>query len=175
MEGLYTKQGCPQSHDLLLSMEIEVVTYATQWLASQRDAHSIHTIILTDPLNLLKKVESGMGCPNWHIAKHSLRLQRLLWIYCPGHSGVSGNELADRLASTADITSDLQLDRTEVPRGLRNFLNMDRSEHHSGRHSTLRGRERSAFNQTNTGIASRTTLGRRGGARMGLPSAMMPS
>ena len=41
----------------------------------------------------------------WHTAMHSLRLQRLLWIYCPGHAGVSGNERADRLASTADITS----------------------------------------------------------------------
>ena len=62
---------------------------------------------------------------------HSLRLQRLPWIYCPGHAGVSGNERADRLASTADITSGLQLGRAEVLRGLRNFLNMDRPEHHS--------------------------------------------
>ena len=68
---------------------------------------------------------------------------------CPGHAGVNGNERADRLASTADITSGLQLGRAEVLRGLRNFLNMDRPEHHSndrlrerglgkgsGRHST---------------------------------------
>ena len=38
---------------------------------------------------------------------------------------------ADRLASTADITSGLQLVRAEVLRGLTNFLNMDRPEHHS--------------------------------------------
>ena len=62
---------------------------------------------------------------------HRLRLQRLLWIYCPGHAGVSGNELADRLANTADITSGLQLGRAEVLRGLRNFVNMDRQEHRS--------------------------------------------
>ena len=68
---------------------------------------------LTDSMNLLQKVESGMGCPDWHTAMHSLRLQRLLWIYCPGHAGVSGNERADRLASTADITSGLQLGRAE--------------------------------------------------------------
>ena len=82
-------------------------------------------------MNLLQKVESEMGCPNWRTAMHSLRLQRLLWIYYPGHAGVSGNERADRLASTADITSGLQLGRAEVLRGLRNFLNMDRPEHHS--------------------------------------------
>ena len=72
-----------------------------------------------------------MGCPDWHTAMHSLWLQRLLWIYCPGHAGVSGNERADRLASTADITSGLQLNRAEVLRGLRNFLNTDKPEHHS--------------------------------------------
>ena len=94
----------------------------------------------------------------------SLRLQRLLWIYCPGHVGVSGNERADRLASTEDITSDLQLGRAEMLRGLRNFLNTDKPEHHSidrlkergvekgsGRHSNLQGRERSVFNQANIG------------------------
>ena len=114
-----------------LTMEVEAVTHAIQWLASQRDARITHAIILTDSMNLLQKVESGMGCPDWHTAMHSLRLQRLLWIYCPGHAGVSGNERADRLASTADITSGLQLGRAEVLRGLRNFLSTDKPEHHS--------------------------------------------
>ena len=86
-----------------------------------------HAIILTDSMNLLQKMESQMGCPDWHTAVHSLRLQRLVWIYCPGCTGVSGNERAGRLASTADITSGLQLGRAEVLRGLRNFLNMDRA------------------------------------------------
>ena len=136
---------------------------------------------------ILQKVKSGMSCPDWHKAMHSLRLQRLSWIYCPGHTGVSGNEQADRLASTADITSGLQLGRTEVLRGLRNFLNTDRPEHHSinrlkerrverrsGRHSALQSREQTVFNQTNTGIwyCFEGNLGeiaeRRGGARVGL-------
>ena len=123
---------------------------------------------------------------------HSLRLQRLLWIYCPGHARVSGNDRADGLANTADITSGLQLGRAEVLRGLRNFLNMGRPEHHSidrlkergvekgsGRHSTIQGRERSVFSQTNIGIVSRATLGRllRDGAERvwALSSATMPS
>ena len=92
--------------------------------------------------------------PDWHTAMHSLQLQRLLRIYCSGHTGVSGNERADRLASTADITSGLQLGRAEVLRSLRNFLNTDKPEHHStdrlkereeekgsGRRSTLQGRD----------------------------------
>ena len=153
---------------------------------------TIHNIFITDSMNLLQKVESGMGCPDWHTAMHSLRLRRLLWIYCPGHAGVSGNERADRLASTADITSGLQLGRAEVLRGLRNFLSTDKPEHHSidrlkergvekgsGRHSTLQGREPSVFNQTNIGTVSRATLGRllRDGAERvwAFPSATMPS
>ena len=76
---------------------------------------------------------------------HSLWLQRLLWIYCPGHAGVSGNERADRLASTADITSGLQLGRAEMFRGLRDFLNMDRPEHHSIDHLKKREVEKGLF------------------------------
>ena len=99
---------------------------------------------------------------------------------------------ADRLASSADLTSGLQLGRVEVLRGLRNFLNMDRPEYHStdrlkergaekgsGRHSTLQGRERSVFNQANIDTVLGATLGRllRGRAERvwAFPSAMMPS
>ena len=80
----------------------------------------------------------------------------------------------------------------QVIRGLRNLLNTDKPEHHSidrlkergvetgnGRHSTLQGRERSVFNQTNIGTVSRATLGRllRDGAERvwAFPSATMPS
>ena len=49
----------------------------------------------------------------------------------------------------------------------------------SGRHSTLQGRERSVFNQTDIGTVSRATLGRllRDGAERvwAFPSATMPS
>ena len=41
-----------------LTMEVEAVTHAIQWLASQRDAQITHAIILTDSMNLLQKVES---------------------------------------------------------------------------------------------------------------------
>ena len=78
-------------------------------------------------MNLLQKVQFEIGCPDWHMTQLcSLRLRRFLWIYCLWHAGASGNERADRLASTVDITSGLHLDRAEVFEGLRNILNMDR-------------------------------------------------
>ena len=58
-------------------------------------------------------------------------------------------------------------------RSLKNFLNMDRLEHHSadrlkergveggsGRRSTLRGRQRSVFKQTNISTVARATFRR---------------
>ena len=46
-----------------LTMEVEAVTHAIQWLSSQRGAQVTHAVILTDSVNLLQKVQSGMGCP----------------------------------------------------------------------------------------------------------------
>ena len=140
----------------------------------------------------LQMLDSGMGFSDWHTAMHSLRLQRRLWIYYPEHAGVSGNERADRLANTGDITSGLQLGRAEVLRDFRNYLNTDKPAHHSidrlkergvekgsSRYSTIQGRERSVFNQTDIGTVSRATLGRllRDGAERvwTFPSATKPS
>ena len=109
-------------------------------------------------------------------------LQRLPWIYSPGHAGVSGNEWADRLASTADITSGLQLGRAEVLRGLRNFLNTDKPEHHSFEGKRSGKKKRPTFHRPRSrtiyvqpgryGHSFEGNLGetaeRRGGVRMGL-------
>ena len=130
---------------------------------------------------------------------HTPRLQRLLWSYCPGYAGVSRNERADRLASTAHITSDLQLVKPQVLRGMRNFLNKGRPDHHSidhlkerrvgkrsGRHSTLQGsvppskvENDLCLTRQILALVLRATLGRllRDGEESvwASPSAMMPS
>ena len=133
---------------------VEAVTLPVQLLAPQRSKPITRAIVLTESM-LLKTDE------DWHAAKHRLRLQILMWI-CPGNARVRGNERAGRPASTANITSGLQLGRVEELRGLRNFQNRDRPEHHStyhlkkrrvekgsGRHFTLRSRDPSVFNWTN--------------------------
>ena len=39
--------------------------------------------------------------------------KKLLWVYCPGHAGVKGNNRADRLAGKTTLTSGLLLGRSE--------------------------------------------------------------
>ena len=51
-------------------MAVEVATHVMQCEASQHDLQITHTIILTDSTNLLQKVESRNGCPDWHTAMH---------------------------------------------------------------------------------------------------------
>ena len=46
-----------------LTMEVEAVTHAIQWLASQRDARITHAIILTDSMNLLQRWSLEWAAP----------------------------------------------------------------------------------------------------------------
>ena len=61
-----------------------------------------------------------------------IHLQKLLWVYCPGHAGVKGNDRADTLAGKATITSGLRLRRSEVLRSLRDTTcgTKPRAAHH---------------------------------------------
>jgi len=73
-----------------------------------------------------------MGSPDWHVSMFDIHLRKLLWVYCPGHAGVKGNDRADRLAGKATITSYLRrLGRSEVLRSLRNYLRAQDQGHHS--------------------------------------------
>ena len=51
-----------------------------------------------------------------------IHLRKILWVYCPGHAGVKGNDRADRLAEKANITGGLRLGRPEVVRSLGHYL-----------------------------------------------------
>ena len=55
------------------------------------------------------KAQTGMG--QWSTCIH---LRKLLWVYCPGHAGVKGNERADTLAGKANLESGLLLGKSEV-------------------------------------------------------------
>ena len=51
-----------------------------------------HAITLTDSMSLLRKVKSEMGSPDWNVSMIDIHLPTLLWVYCPGHAEVKGNE-----------------------------------------------------------------------------------
>ena len=53
---------------------------------------------------LLHKLNSGMGRPVCHVSMFDTSFLKLLWVYCPGHVGVTGNDRADGLAGKATIT-----------------------------------------------------------------------
>ena len=158
-----------------LTMEVEAVSNALSWLVSRNDVRDTHAIILTDSMNILHKIQTGMSTPEWQSSMSKLHLKRLLWVYCPGHAGVKGNERADRLAGQAKVAGSMKLGRSEVLRGLRRELKSltEAEEHHtvdrlrergvkrgSGRKSELKGRERGTINQTNIGTVSRATVRR---------------
>ena len=96
-------------------MEVEAVTHALRWTASRGDSRITHAI-LTYPMSLLQKVKSGMGNPDWNVSMVDIHLRKLLWVYCPGHAGVKGNNRADTLAGKATLTNSLLLGRSEVLR-----------------------------------------------------------
>ena len=99
---------------------MEAVTHALRWIASRGDSQTTHAIILTDSVSLLQK--SGMGSPDWNASMANIHLRKLLWVYCPGHAGVKGNDRADRLAGKATLTSGLLLGKSEMLRSLRHYL-----------------------------------------------------
>ena len=73
---------------------MEAVTHALRWIASRGDSQTTHATILTDSMSLLQKVKSGKGSPDWHVSMIDIHLRKFQWVYCPGHGGVKGNDVA---------------------------------------------------------------------------------
>ena len=160
-------------------MDGEAVTHALRWIASRGDCQNIQAIIPTDSMSVLQNVKSGMGSPDWNVSMVDIHLRKLLWVYCPGHAGVKGNDRADRLAGKATLTSGLLLGRFEVLRNLRHYERVQNQGYHtidrleergveraSARRSSLKGRERAIVKQTFQ-LEPFQTSDRRGGAQVG--------
>ena len=45
--------------------------------------------------------KGGMGSPHWNVSMVNGHLWKLLWVSCPGHAGVKGNDRGDSLAGNA--------------------------------------------------------------------------
>ena len=102
-------------------------------------------------------------------------IRSIVWIFYPGHSGVRGNEAADRLAGEATVGDDIKANRADILgrlfKKLREEEDRESEEHHAvlrmlelggtrgiGRKCKLAGRERRLFNQTMAGTVSAYTL-----------------
>ena len=72
-----------------------------------------HSLSLNEPC--YNKWNVGIGCPDWPAAMLSRRLLKITGdlLSWPGW-GFRSNEEEDRLANIADITTSLQLDRSEL-------------------------------------------------------------
>ena len=75
-----------------LTMEAEAVTHALRWIASRGDSQTTHAIILTHSISLLQNVKSETQSSDWNVSIVDIHLRKLLWMYCPGHAGVKGND-----------------------------------------------------------------------------------
>ena len=82
-----------------------------------------------------------MGSPDWNVSVVDIHLRKFLWVYCPGHAGVKGNNRADKLAGKATLTSGLLHGWSEVLRSLRHYLRAQSQGHHTIDHLEERGEE----------------------------------
>ena len=103
----------------------------------------------------------------------NFHFRKLLWVYCPEHTGVRGNGRADKLAGKASITwGGLRLGRSEVLRSLRHYPRAKCQGHDSTDHleerdverdrvrrPSLKGWKTAIVKQTNNGTVSKATLG----------------
>ena len=63
-----------------------------------------------------------MGSSDWIVAMVGTYLRKFLWVHCPGHTGVKGNDRVDKLAAIATLTSGLLLGRSGKLRSLSHHL-----------------------------------------------------
>ena len=109
----------------------------------------------------------------WLKTLNESSLEKLKWVFSPGHSGVSGNERADSLAGAAVIDNNLTLDPPTVMQCVRRHLEDVRAPSSShtlsrlkekgirageGAHCTLRGATRRRLNQIQMETISLQTL-----------------
>ena len=71
-------------------------------------------VIVTDSMSTLEKVRKEHLHADWLQALRASGLERITWVFSPGHAGVRGNERADVLAGTAPIDDDYILDPPTV-------------------------------------------------------------
>jgi len=101
------KTGAVELITSSMSMEIKAIT---EVLAYLEENVCRRAVIVTDSMSTLQKIRKKLLYVDWISHINASNLHTLTWIFCPGHSGVLGNERADSLAGTAEINNDFTLD-----------------------------------------------------------------
>ena len=133
--GLVGSEMCIRdSHEDSAAMRSQTSARQSKWkqlpmpsAGLLQDSQTTHATILTDSMSLrLQKVKSGMESPVWNVSMVDIHLRKIVWVYCPAHAGVTGNDQTDTLVVKTNITSGLHLGRSEVYMWAQNQSN-DRS------------------------------------------------
>ena len=98
-------QACSSTLSSMMT-EINAVTLALRWAINQPYSR---LVFVTDSLSTLEKIRQGNLHADWTPLINASNIRRIVWIYCPGHAGVKGNETADRLAGNAQISQGVQI------------------------------------------------------------------
>ena len=151
-------------------MEIKAISEALKCL-QQRQCR--RAVIVTDSMSTLQKVQKELFYSDWLATLRSSALEKITWIFSPGHAGVVGNERADTLAGSAIIDNNLILDPPTVLQAVSDHLENIRPQSTShtlsilkdkgmqagdGLRSTLRGATRRRHNQLQVETISIHTL-----------------
>ena len=92
-------------------MEVKAITEALRYLREKKYKRGV---IATDSMSTLQKVQKENLYADWVSTISDSCLERLTWVFSPGHAGVKGNERADCLAGDAVIDNNLTLDPATV-------------------------------------------------------------
>ena len=113
-----------------MCMEIKAISEAMTWLMINNHQRAV---IVTDSMSTLQKVQKKILYADWKSTISASNLERIAWIFCPGHAGVSGNDRADRLAGDAATRGTLVLDPPTVMASVEEWINDNRvvSESHT--------------------------------------------
>jgi ribonuclease HI len=171
---VYTTSGATTATTSSMRMEVVAISKALEWIRISRPG-STHLVFVTDSQSTLRKIQRNMLRSEWIDAIKGSDVRSIVWIFCPGHAGVKGNEAADKLAGAATANESIQMDRADIidklSRKLKEEDNRDMDDHYavarmremgvdhgSGRRSRLAGRERRLDNQIKTGTISMDSL-----------------
>ena len=105
------KSGAVELTTSSMAMEVKAVTEALLYL---KENNHKKAVIVTDSMSTLEKVKNKHLYADWASLINGSQLLSITWLFCPGHSGVQGNERADNLAGEAIIDDNLTLDPPTV-------------------------------------------------------------